>query len=155
MREDNIGVELRELSIVILRYIAKNKPRMRRGRKQNDCLDDASGLQVWVIEYLISHQDEDVFQKDLEKEFIMRRPTATNFIKKMERSGLIRREPVAYDARLKKLILTDKALEMQQVMRDRTNEFETLLRGDLTQDEIKMFIATIKKIKNNIGVENV
>jgi len=99
---------------------------------------------------LIKHQDEDVFQRDLEKEFVMRRPTATNFIKKMEQAELIRREPVAYDARLKKIILTDKAFKLQAGMMAKKQEFETLLRDGLSDEEIGQFITTIQKIKHNL-----
>ncbi|GAX48307.1 MarR family winged helix-turn-helix transcriptional regulator [Pseudolactococcus reticulitermitis] len=146
---ENIGIELRSLNISLLRYIAHHRSEI--GKTPNG---ELTGVQVWVIEYLLKRQDEDVFQKDLEKEFMMRRPTATNFIKKLEQAELIKREPVAYDARLKKIILTQKAVEMQQAMDEKMKKFEKLLRGDLTQDEIDTFIATIDKIKKNIGVEN-
>ncbi|CAM3207921.1 MarR family transcriptional regulator [Lactococcus laudensis] len=148
MKEENIGAELRALNISLLRYLAKHK--VRTNKEKPDCPDETRGLQVWVIDYLINHQDEDVFQRDLEKEFVMRRPTATNFVKKMEQAGLIRREPVSYDARLKKIILTDKAFELQAGMMAKKKEFETLLRGDLSEEEINQFIATIQKIKHNL-----
>ncbi|GFH41316.1 MarR family winged helix-turn-helix transcriptional regulator [Lactococcus insecticola] len=147
MTEDKIGVELRELTISITRFVAKHRPQ--------EAFDEVTGLQIWVTEYLIRHQDEDIFQKDIEKKFIMRRPTATTFIKKMEQTGLITREPVAYDARLKKIILTDKAFAMYDVVEARMTQFETVLRGDLDADEIAAFIATINKIKTNLGGENV
>ncbi|GAB2022519.1 MarR family transcriptional regulator [Pseudolactococcus yaeyamensis] len=146
---ENIGIELRSLNISLLRYIAHHRSEIS---KTPD--GELTGVQVWVIEYLLKRQDEDVFQKDLEKEFMMRRPTATNFIKKLEQAELIRREPVAYDARLKKIILTEKAVKMQQEMELKMKQFEKLLRGDLTPDEIATFIATINKIKRNIGVGN-
>ena len=148
MKEENIGAELRALNISLLRYLAKHK--VRTNKEKSDYPDETRGLQIWVIDYLIKHQDEDIFQRDLEKEFVMRRSTATNFVKKMEHAGLIRRESVAYDARLKKIILTDKAFELQAGMMAKKKEFETLLRGDLSEAEIKQFIATIQKIKHNL-----
>ena len=148
MKEENIGAELRALNISLLRYLAKHK--VRTNKEKSDYPDETRGLQIWVIDYLIKHQDEDIFQRDLEKEFVMRRSTATNFVKKMEQAGLIRRKPVAYDARLKKIILTDKAFELQAGMMAKKKEFETLLRGDLSEAEIKQFIATIQKIKDNL-----
>lgn len=148
MKEKNIGAELRALNISLLRYLAKHK--VRTNKEKSDYPDETRGLQIWVIDYLIKHQDEDIFQRDLEKEFVMRRSTATNFVKKMEQAGLIRRKPVAYDARLKKIILTDKAFELQAGMMAKKKEFETLLRGDLSEAEIKQFIATIQKIKHNL-----
>ena len=148
MKEENIGAELRALNISLLRYLAKHK--VRTNKEKSDYPDETRGLQIWVIDYLIKHQDEDIFQRDLEKEFVMRRSTATNFVKKMEQAGLIRRESVAYDARLKKIILTDKAFELQAGMMAKKKEFETLLRGDFSEAEIKQFIATIQKIKHNL-----
>ena len=148
MKEENIGAELRALNISLLRYLAKHK--VRTNKEKSDYPDETRGLQIWVIDYLIKHQDEDIFQRDLEKEFVMRRSTATNFVKKMEQAGLIRRKPVAYDARLKKIILTVKAFELQAGMMAKKKEFETLLRGDLSEAEIKQFIATIQKIKHNL-----
>ena len=148
MKEENIGAELRALNISLLRYLAKHK--VRTNKEKSDYPDETRGLQIWVIDYLIKHQDEDIFQRDLEKEFVMRRSTATNFVKKMEQAGLIRRESVVYDARLKKIILTDKAFELQAGMMAKKKEFETLLRGDLSEAEIKQFIATIQKIKHNL-----
>ncbi|GHU38523.1 MarR family transcriptional regulator [Bacilli bacterium] len=148
MEEENIGVELRALNISLLRYLAQNK--VRTNKEKPDCSDEMRGLQIWVIDYLMRHQDDDMFQRDLEKEFVMRRPTATNFIKKMEQAELIRREPVAYDARLKKIILTDKAFKLQAEMMTKKQEFETLLRGDLSDAEIRQFIVTIQKIKHNL-----
>lgn len=158
MNTGNIGTELRELNISLLRYVAKNKAKDKADCDANDNKDHPGklhGLQIWVIDYLIKHQGEDVFQRDLEKEFVMRRPTATTFIKKLEQGGLIRRETVAYDARLKKLILTDKALGMQEMMMERKKTFETVLRADLSEDEIRQFVATIQKIKRNLGGEHV
>jgi DNA-binding MarR family transcriptional regulator len=113
------------------------------------------GLQIWVIDYLVKHQDEAIFQRDLEKEFVMRRPTATNLIKKMEQADLLRREAVPYDARLKKIILTEKALKRQEDLAEKAKEFEILLRGQLSDQEVSQFIATIQKIKRNIGVDDV
>jgi DNA-binding MarR family transcriptional regulator len=42
----------------------------------------------------------------------------------MEQAGLIRRKPVAYDARLKKIILTDKAFELQAGMMAKKKELK-------------------------------
>lgn len=148
MKEENIGAELRTLNISLLRYVAKNKRKM--AEEHSELSSHAHGLQVWVIDFLIHHQDQDIFQKDLEKEFVMRRPTATNFLKKMEKAELIRREPVAYDARLKKIILTDKALKLRAHMEEKAKAFEKVIRGDLSDEEISQFIATIHKIRRNI-----
>ena len=57
----------------------------------------------------------DIYQKDVEKEFQIRRSTATGTLQILEKNGFIRREPVKQDARLKKLVPTDKAKEYASI----------------------------------------
>jgi len=56
------------------------------------------------LHYILIHDGdgEDVFQKDLEKEFSLKASSASDIIKKLEQKGYIIRVPVEHDARLKK-----------------------------------------------------
>ena len=49
-----------------------------------------TGIQTWALNYLIRNDTRDVFQKDVEAELKIRRSTATELLKAMERGGLIR-----------------------------------------------------------------
>ena len=71
--------------------------------------DSLSGRNMWVLRYLSEHRDENVFQKDLENAFGIRRSTVSKTVELMEQKGLVLRESVNGDARLKRLRLTDKA----------------------------------------------
>ena len=70
----------------------------------HDKFNNLTGVQKWVVAYLSEHEGEDVFQRDLEEEFSIRRSTATGILQLMEKNDLIIRQPVSYDARLKKLV---------------------------------------------------
>lgn len=48
----------------------------------------------WVIVYLAHNSDRDVFQRDLEERFNVRRSTVSNILSLMEKKGLIKRESV-------------------------------------------------------------
>ncbi len=61
------------------------------------------------------HTKNDIFQKDIEEEFGLRPPTATALLKELEQRGLIRKEPVPYDARRKKIVVTEEALQVQRL----------------------------------------
>lgn len=74
--------------------------------------DSLSGRNMWVLRYLSKHQGEDVFQKDLENAFGIRRSTVSKTVELMEQKGLVLRESVNGDARLKRLSLTKKAEEI-------------------------------------------
>ena len=64
-------------------------------------LDEVTMMHGWIIRYLYHNREKDVYQKDIEKMFSVRRSTVTNLIQLMEKKGYVRRESVAADARLK------------------------------------------------------
>ncbi len=69
----------------------------------------------------------------------------------MEQKGLLTREPVPYDNRLKKIILTDKALQyQQQVVADLTGLEETLIR-DIPEEKMAVFFEVIGKMMENLS----
>ena len=51
----------------------------------------------------------DVYQKDIEEEFRIRKSTVTGILKLLEKNGFIRRESVPQDARLKRIVPTARA----------------------------------------------
>lgn len=76
-------------------------------KQMNAALSDLNitGVQSRILGYIIKHlQDGPVFQKDVEDAFGLSRSTATGILQLLERDGVIRRESVAYDARLKSLV---------------------------------------------------
>ena len=84
-------------------------------------------MQGRFIGFIRRHQS-DVFQRDLEAEFCIRRSTASAILQTMERDGLIRREAVQQDARLKKLVLTPKALALLDYLMTHPDELLTRQR---------------------------
>ncbi len=113
-------------------------------------LDSLTGTNGWVIGYLIRNEDKDVFQRDLEDEFSIRRSTASTILKRMEKNGLIRREPVDYDARLKRLVLTEKSYEVHSMIMDDITTVEKKLICGLTEEELNAFFKTVGKLKLNL-----
>ena len=76
---------------------------------QADDSGTVSGRNFWILRYLEDHRNEDVFQKDLENIFKIRRSTVSKTVELMEQKQLLARVPVNGDARMKKLCLTPKA----------------------------------------------
>ena len=89
-----------------------------------------TGSGAWIIAYIAENGHRDVFQRDLEKEFDITRSTASKNVDLLVANDFITRKPVDYDARLKKLVLTEKAKEVFKIMRsDRATLEEQMLRG--------------------------
>ncbi len=124
-------------------------------RRQMACMTENSenitGMQAMIVHQLIMHEKQgDLFQKDLETAFQMRRSTATGILQLMEQHGIIRREPVEHDGRLKRLVLTEQARAMDKRIGERMEQMEQLLRQGLTEDELKNWFAVCEKIRSNL-----
>ena len=106
-------------------------------------------MQRWIIGF-VCDAENDVFQRDIEKEFDIRRSTATTILQLMEKRGLIIREPTDYDARLKKIVLTEKSLEIERQVRENISSYEKKMRENISDEEIDDFFALIERIKQNL-----
>ncbi|MFV0529649.1 MAG: MarR family winged helix-turn-helix transcriptional regulator [Lachnospiraceae bacterium] len=142
----HIGMEINMLSNLIHREIdrsiAKNAPELAK--------ENVTGVNGRVIGFLSAHADQDIFQKDIEEVLRIRRSTASTLLKGMEEKGYIHRESVAFDARLKKLVLTEKAINMQRKIIGDIERFENELRAGITDAELVVFESVIHKIRENL-----
>ena len=69
----------------------------------------------------------------------------------MEKSDLIQRVPVAEDARLKKIILTEKAMILNENISMAINSvLKYKLSENITLEEINVFYRVLDKIRNNL-----
>ena len=110
-------------------------------------VEKAVGTQGFIIKFLYDNSCKDIFQKDIEKQFKVRRSTVTSAIKRMEKAGFIKRESVKSDSRLKKLTLTEKGVNLHKYIEQRIKETEILLESSLTINEKEKFIEIINKLQ--------
>ncbi len=101
--------------------------------------EDLTMMQCWIIRFLYEHEEEEVYQRDIEAEFSIARSTATGILKLMEKKGYIRRVSVERDARLKKLELTALGVNMEEGTIRNINQMETLLRQGISLKSWKYF----------------
>ena len=141
----HIGFHIRIVSILINRY--------RDRLNESNPVERLTGTQGWVQRYLYEHQNVDVFQRDLENVFSVRGATMTNMLKLMEKNGFITRESVPHDARLKKIVLTQKAIENHERVMQNVRTMEDVVSKNLTNEEISEFIRIIQKIEKTLENE--
>ncbi len=144
LEKRRIGPEIRRLNNLIKREVDSSSVKNQ--------LDRLTGLHSWVIGH-IARQTEPVFQRDLEKRFSVRRSTMSNIITLMEKNGLIIRQPYNGDARLKQIVLTDRAKELDKTAQKDMRRIDRLLTDGISTDELTAFFATIDKIKANLEKE--
>ena len=107
-------------------------------------------MQCATLHYLRHHKDEDVFQKDLEAAFSISGATVTNILKVMEKDGLITRIPMEKDARLKKLVMTEKGKQYDEVARANVVRLEAGMEKGFTEEEITRFREYLDRLTQNI-----
>ena len=69
----------------------------------------------------------------------------------MEKNNLIKREPVSYDARLKKIVLTQKALDIQNEINQEIKAHDKKLSQNISKDDLEIFFKVMKQIRKNLG----
>lgn len=137
-----IGHEVKIMSNLIQRKINENPLEF----------DDLTGMQAWMLKFIHEQpKNTNVFQKDIEKEFQIRRSTATGILQLLEKNGYIIREAVAEDARLKKITLTKKAILAQEELSRKVEKIDKLIETGLSKEEIETFFNVAEKIKNNLS----
>lgn len=132
------------------RYISKLSNKLRRKIDAFSSKESFSGSQGRVLHFILA-QNNDVFQKDIEEEFSLRPPTATELLKKMENNGLIYREAMASDARMKRIVVSEKALQYKDMVIADITALEDELTKDISQNELDFFFRVIEKMLDNIS----
>ncbi len=146
MYDRYVGIELSKVNNIIKRECGTNA--------EDDLKNDITGKNGWIIGYIAENKDRDIYQRDIERDFVIRRSTVSGILGLMEKKGYIVREGVAHDARLKKLTLTDKAWEYLSKTMKMVDMQEERMRRGLSQEELDNFFATLDKVKQNLENEN-
>lgn len=111
-----------------------------------------NGVQSRVMHFiLVKYEDGPVFQRDVEKTFGLSRSTATGILQLMEKNGLIHRESVANDARLKSLIPTEKAANLDAQIGEYLRQTEQKLTSGLSNAQIALFQESAARMYANLN----
>ena len=111
-----------------------------------------TGVQARILGFIYHKSNKrDIFQRDIEEELDIRRSSVTSVLQLMEKNGFIKRVSVSEDARLKKIILTEKGLDVQKNISDFIMNFEKSLEGELSEDEFRILIALINRLSSKIA----
>ena len=107
--------------------------------------------QASAMGYLLLQEGTDVYQKDLENFFKLRRSTVSSMLNTLEKKGIIQRQAVPHDARLKKLVLTDHGRQLSSLAGQIFSQINELMVQGLTQEELTTLAAILNKIETNLS----
>ena len=113
-------------------------------------MDELTIVHGWIIRYLYENRNCDIYQRDIEKEFGVGRSSVTTTIQIMERDGYLRREVSEKDARLKRVVLTEKGLKAQEGIEKLIKKLNVRTLEGISKEELTTFLGVMEKLKSNL-----
>ena len=113
-------------------------------------VEDVTPMREWILSYLFWHRDEPVYQRDIEREFSITRSTVTNILQLMERKGYIERQSVPQDARLKRLVLTEKGACIREKTMQALHQTDEFVESLLTPEENAELLRLLNKLRKGL-----
>lgn len=124
---------------------------LKRQMCAHESEDSLTNMQRHVLHYILFQSlQHDIYQKDLEKEFQIRRSTASGTLQLLEKNGFIRREAVERDARLKKIVPTDKARGVREHILGNIRYMELTLRRGIPEEKLKVCMEVLEQMSANL-----
>lgn len=147
MFRDPLGYRIKTLSNLMKRNMDKHFGPQH---------DRATMMQTWIIGFvqLRDSEGKDTFQKDIEEEFPINRSTTSEMLTLMSKRKLIKRVPVDYDGRLKKIVLTQKSLEIHEWINQTMIQLHEKLTNGLSSEEIEIFMDITDKMIRNLSTDD-
>lgn len=144
MDDKNIFNSIKELEKGIVRKIMSET-------SHDEMFSKPSIAQMQIIKYILKHEEETIYQRDLEEVFNLRRATISGILKTMEKNNVIIRVCDPNDARGKIVILSDDAKKFFKEKETLFKKLETILKKDISKEELEIFYKVILKMRDNIN----
>lgn len=125
---------------------------LKRLMEQRLSETEMTPIQTRILGYISMEERKGscVFQRDIEEMFRIRRSSVTSVLQLLEKKGLLRRESVPEDARLKKLVLTEKGCKQQEWCIHQVSTMEKEVREIFTEEELRTFFSYMSRIDKRI-----
>ena len=141
--ENKILFKIKELDKQIVRTIIKENSDIN--------IPPLTSTQIQILKYMIEHQTEDVYQKDLENILNLRRATVSGVLQTMEKNNLIKREIYENDIRVKKIILNEQTNQIFMKNKQKLDDIENNIIQNIPKEDLDNFIKTIDKLITNLN----
>ena len=135
----------KNLGILINKIANQLKRKMDKEMNENYNLTKTQSL---VLSYINSNKE--IYQKDIEKRFSIRRSTATEILNLMEKRNLIKRIPSKIDKRINIIEITEEGIKLEKVGKEKIKELEKQMTKALTKEEKKELIRLLEKVEQNL-----
>ena len=107
--------------------------------------------QLPILEYII--ENDGCTQTEISKFMGVTPPSIATSIKRMENSGLVKRQTDASDQRYNRLSITEKGIELAKNCRESFNELDGKMFEGLSDNEREVFKQCLDKMIDNLSTD--
>lgn len=135
----------------VLSHTSRMLHRAMDARIAAEATPELTGVRGMLLGEIIhaNERNEDVFQRDVEQWFHIRRSSVTAILQGMEQDGFITRCSVERDARLKRLEATAKGRAYHDRIKACIDHFEQDLQVGIAPEEMEAARAVLEKVLQN------
>ena len=124
-------------------------------KRHNASWEEGDGLtpiQKHVLKFvLFETMNREVYQKDIEEEFQIRKSTATGILQLLEKNGFISREYNEQDARFKRIVPTSKSEAMHFSILEDIRKREKLLLKNCSKEQVEVCRTVLFQMLDNLA----
>ena len=142
--QNGVGIKIKKVQSLIRKMIHDSET-----FKNNEELTNVIG---WTIGFISRRNANGIetYQKDVESEFKISRSTATGLLQNMEKLGYLYREVSTVDSRLKRIVLTEKSIELHKKVVLTFDSVETKLLKGFTLEEKENLLNFLLRLEHNL-----
>lgn len=106
--------------------------------------------QMDILIFLLHNEDKIVNQRDIENFLSLSNPTIAGTLLRLEKKGFIIRKISSQDKRYKEIYLTDKSIELKDIIFKYIRDNDNKMFSNMSEEEKENLKNIITKILNNI-----
>ena len=130
---------------------------LKRNQKPEEAVEDdeLTPMQRHILNcILLETLHRDIYQKNLEEEFQVRKSTVSGILKLIEKNGFIYRESVKEDARLKRILPTKKAEALRPSILEHIHETEIRMTEGVSEQDLFLCKKVLYQMCQNLAEKN-
>lgn len=140
MERENLLKYIKEIDILLFRKLPND----------NNEFIKPSQSQMRIMEYILKHKEEEIYQRDLEEVLNLSRASVSGILQTMEKHKLIKRVIDEADTRTKRIILNNEAIRLFNKRKEDFRKLNEQMTEGITDEELKRFVETLDKMKRNL-----
>ena len=106
--------------------------------------------QYWILQYLLKNGDTEVYQKDIEQLFSIKRSTANQMLRTLEARGCIERRISPTDSRRNILAMTPYGESAYKRLEEKMRSLLEKIHSGIAPGDLEHLEMTMKKLWSNL-----